>query len=78
MRAKIILFICVFICISSASAIVTVDGIDYNLNESDRTAEVTHDVWHTYVGSVNIPPTINYNSKVYRVQALVRGHLEAM
>ena len=73
MRAKIILFICVFICISSASAIVTVDGIDYNLNESDRTAEVTHDVWHTYVGSVNIPPTINYNSKVYRVTSIGQG-----
>lgn len=46
---------------------VEIDGIYYNLNSSDKTAEVAS---HSYSGSITIPSTISYNGNNYSVTVI--------
>ena len=46
---------------------VTIDGINYNLNESNKTAEVTKG---SYSGIVTIPSSISYKNNRYRVTSI--------
>lgn len=46
---------------------VEIDGIYYNLNTSDKIAEVTS---HSYSGSIIIPSTISYNGNNYSVTGI--------
>lgn len=46
---------------------VKIDGIYYNLNTSDKIAEVTS---HSYSGSIIIPSTISYNGNNYSVTGI--------
>ena len=47
---------------------VTIDGIAYNLNETDLTAEVTSG--GKYSGSVVIPESVTYDTKTYSVTSI--------
>ena len=55
---------------------VEIDGIYYNLDEINKTAEVTYkgdasyDYYDEYLGSVTIPETITYNSEIYSVTSI--------
>ena len=55
---------------------VYIDGIYYNLNETNKTATVVHrgNDYHynhdTYRGSVTIPETITYNYEIYSVTSI--------
>ena len=53
-----------------ANAQVEVDGIWYNLNSSTKQAEVTRVSYEKYMGSVNIPSSINYKDIVYSVTSI--------
>ena len=54
-----------------------IDGIYYNLNETNKTATVTNQVGHTkwvkrsaYSGIVSVPSSITYNGKTYSVTTI--------
>ena len=47
-----------------------VDGIYYNLNKTDRTAEVTYDYAYKYSGDINIPSAFLYNAIKYTVTSI--------
>ncbi len=51
-----------------------IDGIYYNLNSTDLTAEVTNEIgdyWaESYSGSVSIPETVTYSNTTYRVTTI--------
>ena len=55
---------------------VEIDGIFYNINETNKTAEVTYrgnydmEYSNEYSGSVTIPETITYNSEIYSVTSI--------
>ena len=54
---------------------VVVDGIYYNLDETNNTAEVTYkgdsyNSYDEYSGSVVIPSSITYNSEIYSVTSI--------
>ena len=55
---------------TSASAYVKIDGIYYNLNSEDKTAEVTSDIHETYSGEVVIPSYITSEGKEYTVTSI--------
>ena len=56
---------------TSASAIdVYIDGIFYNLNSEDKTAEVTSDIHEKYSGEVVIPSSIKVEGKEYTVTSI--------
>ena len=48
-----------------------VDGINYNLDKSDKTASVTRGSWfNPYSGAVTIPSTITYDGILYDVTSI--------
>lgn len=49
---------------------VIIDGIAYNLNEAELTAEVTSSIYDKYSGNITIPEEINYSGKNYRVKRI--------
>ena len=54
---------------------VEIDGIYYNLDETNKTAEVTYrgisDMeYNEYSGSVTIPSSVTYNSNIYSVSSI--------
>lgn len=55
---------------------VVIDGIYYNLDETNKTAEVTYgginstEFSNEYIGSYEIPSTITYNSEIYTVTSI--------
>jgi hypothetical protein len=54
---------------------ININGIFYNLNTGNKTAEVTyrgddHYSYNEYSGSVTIPETITYNSQTYSVTSI--------
>ena len=56
---------------TSASAYdVKIDGIYYNLNSEDKTAEVTSDIHEKYSGEVVIPSSIKVEGKEYTVTSI--------
>ena len=48
---------------------VEIDGIYYNLNETDKTAEVTSNP-NNYTGEINIPEKVKYNEVEYSVNRI--------
>ena len=62
-------------CIALWAHDVVIDGIYYNLDGTNKTAEVTYrgDDPYSYIeysGSVTIPETITYNSEIYSVTSI--------
>ena len=47
-----------------------VDGIYYNLNSSDNTAEVTYNSYKNYEGAIKIPRSVRYNGSSYSVTSI--------
>lgn len=84
MKKFFFLFIAALAAVS-AGAQTTIDGIRYNLNDEDGTAEV--DKYKYYVtgdltGALIIPETVEYGGKAYRVtslaaQAFRNGHFQS-
>ena len=79
MKNFILAITTVMLCVAESLAHdVEIDGIYYNLNEINKTAEVTYrgsfhdDYSNEYSGSVTIPETITYNSEIYSVTSIGR------
>ena len=76
MKKFIIAITAVMLCVAESLAHdVEIDGIYYNLYESDKVAEVTYKgdasyEYYEYSGSVTIPETITYNSEIYSVTSI--------
>ena len=69
MKSKLLsLFLALAASVGITFASVTIDGIAYNLNETDLTAEVTSG--GSYSGNVVIPSQITYGAKTYRVTSI--------
>ena len=80
MKRILLLFSALMLSISALWAHdVEIDGICYNLDEINKTAEVTYkgndDIgyYFEYSGSVIIPETITYESETYSVTSVVDG-----
>ena len=74
---KLLLFFMITLLPVLGNAQKLIDGIYYNLNFSDKTAEVTRgDI--KYKNSVRIPTTITYNLVTYDVTKIgaFAGHLQ--
>ena len=61
------LLLSVFFAVSASAYDVEVDGLYYNLKETEKTAEVTYKVWMkaSYSGSIEIPSFIFINEVEY-------------
>ena len=71
---KLLLFIFTLLLPLVASADVygvNIDGINYNLYDKDKTAEVTYSRDSKYSGDVVIPATVTYNDNQYSVTSIV-------
>ena len=65
---------------TSASALaydVEIEGIYYNLNSEDKTAEVTSDIHEKYSGAVVIPSSIKVEGKEYTVTSIGKDAFNA-
>lgn len=70
---KLLLFIFTLLLplVASADAYgVKIDGINYNLFDKDKTAEVTYSTDSKYSGDVVIPATVTYNNYQYSVTSI--------
>ena len=72
---KTLLLLVALITATIAFASVEIDGIYYNLNNSNQTAEVTYQYYHSgnnYSGvtSISIPEKVTYNSTEYSVTSI--------
>lgn len=76
MKKFIIAITAVMLCVAESLAHdVEIDGIYYNLDETNKTAGVTYrgdyyPSYNEYSGSVTIPETITYNSQTYSVTSI--------
>ena len=75
MRKILLLFTALLLSTTAMAHDVEIDGIYYNLDEENKTAEVTYegDDFGTndeYSGAVSIPNTITYNSETYIVTTI--------
>ena len=69
MRTKLFtLFLALAAAVGTMYASVIIDGIAYNLNESELTAEVTS--LADYSGSIVIPDDVTYDTKTYNVTGI--------
>ncbi len=69
MKTKLLsLFLALAASVEIAFASVTIDGIYYNLNETELTAEVTSG--SLYAGDVVIPSQVTYDAKTYSVTSI--------
>lgn len=74
---KHLMLLCVTFLCSVANASVLIDGLYYNLNNENKTAEVTYkDNFNVYGGVVTIPRVIIYNSSEYTVTGIGAGAFE--
>ena len=71
MKTKIFTLFLALIISAGINAAVEIDGIAYNLNENDLTAEVTSGV--NYSGEVVIPASVAYESITYSVISIGSG-----
>ena len=70
---KIVCILFVLLSFTTAHAYdAYIDGIYYNLNGKDRTAEVTYKTYAnpSYSGSVSIPENITYDGVIYTVTSI--------
>ncbi len=74
MKTKLFSLLCTLMCAGNVFASTIIDGIYYNLNSIDLTAEVTNETggsWaSSYSGSVTIPETVTYSNTTYRVSTI--------
>ena len=76
MKRTLLLFSALMLsCIALWAHDVVIDGIYYNLDETNKTAWVTYRgnapySHNEYSGSVTIPETITYNSQTYSVTSI--------
>lgn len=69
MKQKI--FSIIFLLLAfTAKAGTLIDGINYNLDTSALTAEVTYIMGTLYSGNISIPSTVTYNGKSYNVTSI--------
>ena len=69
MKTKLFsLFLALIASVGTMFASVTIDGIAYNLNETELTAEVTSR--DGYSGSIVIPESVTYNAVTYDVTSI--------
>ena len=66
------LLLSVFLAVSSSAYDVEVDGLYYNLNETEKTAEVTYKEWEkaSYSGSIEIPSSIVIKEVEYKISGI--------
>ena len=66
------LLLCVFFAVSASANDVEVDGLYYNLNKTEKTAEVTYkEKWKaSYSGSIEIPSFIVINEVEYKIASI--------
>ena len=66
------LLLSVFFAVSASAYDVEVDGLYYNLKETEKTAEVTYKVWMkaSYSGSIEIPSFIFINEVEYKIASI--------
>ena len=66
------LILSVFFAVSASAYDVEVDGIYYNLNKTEKTAEVTYKEQYkaSYSGSVEIPSSIVINEVEYKIASI--------
>ncbi len=69
MKKQLLLLILVLLPMVASADAVQVNGIFYNLNLEDKTAEVTSNP-DKYSGSISIPETISYDEKEYHVTSI--------
>lgn len=70
---KLLLFIFTLLLplVASADASkININGINYNLFDKDKTAEVTYSTDSKYSGDVVIPTTVTYNNYQYSVTSI--------
>ncbi len=70
---KLLLFIFTLLLplVASADASrININGINYNLFDKDKTAEVTYSTDSKYSGDVVIPATVTYNNYQYSVTSI--------
>ena len=73
MKPKVLLLalLAQFLTLSASAYDAVVNGIYYNLDTTNKTAEVTHGINMTsYSGSVTIPSNITYNNTSFKVTAI--------
>ena len=70
MKQRTLLFVLVCLSAFTASAQVTVDDINYNLNYETGQAEVSWAWYGKYTGSVTIPATIEYDDITFSVASI--------
>lgn len=54
----------------AANAAIEIDGIFYNLNTADKTAEVTQRTSGKYSGTIEIPVLVSYGNTEYSVTTI--------
>ena len=68
---KFFLFLTLFLCSSMAWAhAVIVDGINYSIDQSNKTAQVTFISNNKYTGDICIPESISVKGTIYVVTSL--------
>ena len=70
---KQVLFIIMMLMPLMASASTNINGIYYNLNSTDKVAEVTYSSGTEYSGSIVIPETVAYGGVTYSVTSIGEG-----
>ena len=71
---KFFLFLTLFLCSSMAWAhAVIVDGINYSIDQSNKTAQVTFVSNNKYTGDICIPESISVEGTIYVVTSLGAG-----
>ena len=72
--ARMIVLLCSLIIGQTSKAYdVEVDGIYYNLNQTDKTAEVTYNKYGDYSGNITIPSQIKINGYIYSISSIGRN-----
>ena len=70
-KFRLVILLCTLIhSLSSYAYDVLIDGIYYNLDNSDYTAEVTRNTNDKYSGNVSIPKEVSYNGRKYSVTSI--------
>lgn len=66
-KLTFLLQLIIFFALNAFADAVNINGIYYNLNNSDYTAEVTRESSVYYSGNVSIPKEVSYNGRKYSV-----------
>ena len=71
MKKQILFLVMILLSMTaSAQGTVKIDGICYELNSGDKTAEVVYQRRHEYSGEVVIPSSVTYNDVDYSVTSI--------